>query len=190
MQRKITQNPEKEKRFYIGHYNVFNVLQEPLKSEELYLLQLSGQLPMTKVPLLQKRVEDITENTDINSQSSNYEHEIGEVRKELCELVDWEKMSDGNAFDESYGEESNYGSEGASHLDEDETMMLNGVENDIESSDEQRHNAEKAKEREEKVRRESKREKKLSKYKRQRSNSSKKMANMARQDLKQDLEYL
>ena len=84
----------------------------------------------------------------------------------MCELVDWEKMSDGNAFDESYGEESNYGSEGASHLDEDETMMLNGVENDIESSDEQRHNADKAKEREEKVRRESKREKKLAKYKR------------------------
>ena len=170
----MTQNPEKEKRYYIGHYNIFSVLQEPLRGEELYLLQLSGQLPLNKVPDLTKRIEDMAENATFNSQCSNYEHEIAEVRKELCDLVDWEKMSDGNAFDESYGEESHYGSEAGSHLDEDVAMLLSGQDNDIESSDEQRHNAEKAKEHEEKTRRESKKDKK-SKSKRTRSNSQKKI---------------
>ena len=57
---------------------------------------------MNKVPLLHKRVEDMVENATFHSDDSNYEQEIGEVRKELRDLVDWERMSDGNAFDESY----------------------------------------------------------------------------------------
>ena len=55
------------------------------------------------------------------------------MRRELRDLVDWEKMSDGNAFEESYGEESHYGSEAASHLDDNE--MLNFGGDDIDSSD-------------------------------------------------------
>ena len=100
---------------------------------------------MSKVPLLHKRVDDMVENATFHSDDSNYEQEIGEVRKELRDLVDWERMSDGNAFDESYGEESHYGSEAASHLDEDVALMLTGDGDDIESSDETRINAEKIK---------------------------------------------
>ena len=103
------------------------------------MLSLSGQLPLSKVPELQRRVEDITRNSDFNSADQNHDQDLAQVREELCNLVEWEKMSDGNAFDESYGEESHYGSEAGSHLDEDVALMLDGDDNDIESSDEQKN---------------------------------------------------
>ena len=134
LQRKTTNFPEKEKRFYIGHSNTFNVMQEPLKGEELYMLSLSGLLPLNKVPVLHQRIKDIEDATTFDSTDSHHEINMGDVRRELCDLVDWEKMSDGNAFDESYGEESHYGSEVGSHLDDNEMLNFDGVDNE-DSSD-------------------------------------------------------
>lgn len=134
------------------------------------MLYLSGQLPLSKVPVLHRRVDELNESAAFDSNSSNREQVLREVRNELCELVDWEKLSDGNAFDESYGEESHYGSEAASHLDEDVAMMLDGVDNEMESSDEQKQLKELEKEKEDRAKKQAKREKKH-KHKKSRSGS-------------------
>lgn len=38
----------KEMKFYQGHVNVFEHMREPTNGEELYMLSLSGLLPISK----------------------------------------------------------------------------------------------------------------------------------------------
>ena len=54
----ITHFPEKEKRYYIGHANVLETTKEPAREEELYMLYLSGLLPIGKIPTLTRRLKE------------------------------------------------------------------------------------------------------------------------------------
>ena len=75
------------------------------------MLSLGGLVPLAKVPQLHNSIDQLE---TMNSENSDQERDIHDLRQHLRDAVDWEMMSDGNVFDESYGEESDYYDEGAS----------------------------------------------------------------------------
>lgn len=60
------------------------------------------------------------------SQKSYAEEKLAH---DLTTLADWEMLSDQNKFDESYGEESNYGSEDGGSM-EDVNLFTTGDDKD------------------------------------------------------------
>ena len=126
----ITHFPEKEKRYYIGHANVIENTKDPTREEELYMLYLSGLLPIGKIPTLTRRLKEQIET--LNSENSFYDDQIETIGTELRDLTNWEMLSDGNLFEESYGDETSFGSEMGSNADD---MALLGEIDDNDQND-------------------------------------------------------
>ena len=64
----VTTKPEAENRFFKAHENVMQNLNYPIKAEELYMMSLSGMVPLTKLPALEKRLTEMeTEHEEHSS---------------------------------------------------------------------------------------------------------------------------
>ena len=87
LQRKIAQNPEKDRSFFVGHSNVFKNLKEPQRSEELFMLSLGGLLPMKKIPQLLNKIDEIDTLNTLNSDNGQDQLDF---RQEVLNIIDWE----------------------------------------------------------------------------------------------------
>ena len=106
IQRMIVAKPEQENKFYKAHANVMSNLRDPIKEQEIYMLSLSGLVPMSKISALTTLLKQLDESRTSDAQNESLTN--GDTRKNLLRIVDWSVQSDWEQFESS---------------DEDESMM-------------------------------------------------------------------
>ena len=81
-------------------------LRDPIKEQEIYMLSLSGLVPMSKISALTTLLKQLDESRTSDAQNESLTN--GDTRKNLLRIVDWSVQSDWEQFESS---------------DEDESMM-------------------------------------------------------------------
>ena len=104
IQRLIVAKPEHENKFYKAHANVMSNLRDPIKEEEIFMLSLSGLVPLSKMPAMTNLIKQLDESRTSDAQNESLTN--GDTRKNLLRIVDWSVQSDWEQFESSEEDES------------------------------------------------------------------------------------
>ena len=104
IQRLIVAKPEHENKFYKAHANVMSNLRDPIKEDEIFMLSLSGLVPLSKMPAMTNLIKQLDESRTSDAQNDSLT--AGDMRHNLLRIVDWSVQSDWEQFESSEEDES------------------------------------------------------------------------------------